>query len=399
MNSKRLILTILLLTTIFPAMSVYAQNTGVQESRRAKLQKEIELIDKQLKQNASKSKSALSELGLIRKKISNRNELIAESDKEIRTLNIKISEKKKEINALQARIDTLSDYYSKLVKRAYINRDSKVWYMYILASENIGQAFRRIGYLRSISDRMNVQAKKIKEIKSELEAVQESLINLKADALSVKEQRLKEVNALKIEERASKSIIDKLKRDKAGYQKDLYAKRRQVDALNREIARIICETTKSTSGKAGSGTSGRKPAIDYTLDKEFANNKGKLPWPAEGPVIERFGQHNHPVFTKVKLPFNNGISIALHQGTTVKAVFNGVVKQIVVMPGYNQCVLVQHGNYFSFYCKLDNTYVRAGDKVKTGDAIGSVTTIDGTSQLHFQIWKGTSPQNPENWLR
>ena len=144
MNSKRLTLTILLLTTIFPAMSVYAQNTGVHESRRAKLQKEIELIDKQLKQNASKSKSALSELGLIRKKISNRNELIAESDKEIRTLNIKISEKKKEINALQARIDTLSDYYSKLVKRAYINRDSKVWYMYILASENIGQAFRRI---------------------------------------------------------------------------------------------------------------------------------------------------------------------------------------------------------------------------------------------------------------
>ena len=155
---------------------------------------------------------------------------------------------------------------------------------------------------------MNVQAKKIKEIKSELEAVQESLINLKADAQSVKEQRLKEVNALKIEERASKSIIDKLKRDKAGYQKDLYAKRRQVDALNREIARIICETTKSTSGKAGSGTSGRKPAIDYTLDKEFANNKGKLPWPAEGPVIERFGQHNHPVFTKVKLPPSTGPS-------------------------------------------------------------------------------------------
>ena len=79
--------------------------------------------------------------------------------------------------------------------------------------------------------------------------------------------------------------------------------------------------------------------------------------------------------------------------------FIGVVKQIVVMPGYNKCVLIQHGNYFSFYCKLATANVRPGDTVKTGDIIGTVDTIDGMNQLHFQIWKGTAPQNPELWLR
>lgn len=373
------------------------QNTAAQENKRDKLRKEIALLDKQLKENASKSRSALSELGMIKTKISHRNELISESEKEIKNLSARIKEKQKEINAMQARLDTLASYYSKLVLNAYKNRDTKIWYMYILASENIGQAFRRIGYLKSLSGQMNIQARKIKKLKAEIEMVKERLLVLKSEAETLKAQRIKEMEALKKEEKSSEDIIKKLKKDKNKYQKELDSKKKQVETLNREIERIIREATRAASNSKG----GSKPKqeIDYVLDKDFSNNKGKLPWPAEGPVVEKFGQHYHPVFHRVKLPFNNGISMAVSPGAPVKAVFDGVVKQIVVMPGYNKCVLVQHGSYFSFYCKLDRTSVKAGDKIKTGDEIGSVGTIDGVSQLHFQIWKGTSPQNPETWLR
>jgi len=150
-----------------------------------------------------------------------------------------------------------------------------------------------------------------------------------------------------------------------------------------------------------SSSSGKTPkiAIDTKLDAEFSRNKGRLPWPADGPVVDHFGQHYHPVFKSVKLPFNNGVTVALSPDASVRAVFDGLVKQIVVMPGYNKCVLVQHGNYFSFYCKLKSVSVKAGDKVRTGDVIGVVDTIDGATLLHFQIWKGTVPQNPELWLK
>ena len=60
---------------------------------------------------------------------------------------------------------------------------------------------------------------------------------------------------------------------------------------------------------------------------------------------------------------------------------------------------MQHGNYFSFYCKLKTTSVKAGDRVRTGQTIGEVDTINGQTQLHFQIWKDQTPQNPETWLR
>ena len=94
----------------------------------------------------------------------------------------RINAKQKDVDRVQARLDTLSLYYSKLVKSAYKNRDSKVWYMYILASENVGQAFRRAGYLRNLSAEMNRQGEKIIDTKSELQREMDSLSVLKRDA-------------------------------------------------------------------------------------------------------------------------------------------------------------------------------------------------------------------------
>ena len=141
-------------------------------------------------------------------------------------------------------------------------------------------------------------------------------------------------------------------------------------------------------------------AADYKLSGEFASNKGRLPWPVDGGVVvEKFGQHNHPVFKNIKMPYNNGVNISAPAGSRVKAVFDGVVKQILVIPGYNQCVLVQHGSYFTFYCKLKEVSVKAGQNVRTGGVIGVADVEDGNSLLHFELWKGTEKQNPELWLR
>lgn len=391
---RRLLICFIAAAALMVPSGLRAQDTRAQESRKARLEKEIAMIDRQLKDNAARSSSALTALNLVRKKVADRKELVAESDREISALSGKISAKRKDVERVQSRLDTLSLYYSRLVKSAYRNRDSKVWYMYILASENVGQAFRRAGYLRNLSSEMNRQGEKIIATREELNREMDSLDVLKRDAEALRSRRASDVSSLQKEERESAELVAKLQKNRVKYQNELAAKKRQVDALNREIQRIIAT---AVNGKSGKGVSS-KP-VDIKLDAEFAKNKGKLPWPVEGAVVDHFGQHYHPVFKSVKLPFNNGVTISAAAGAAVHSVFNGVVKQIVVMPGYNKCVLVQHGNYFSFYCKLGTSAVKPGDKIKTGDIIGTVDTIDGTSQLHFQIWKGTAPQDPETWLR
>ena len=389
----RKVVLILMAMLLLPLHS-FAQDTRVQESRKAALEREIALIDKQLKENSKKSYNALNSLTLVRKKVADRKELLAESDRELTRINAAVKSKKAEIDRIQNRLDTLSAYYSKLISSASRNRDSRVWYMYILASDNVGQAFRRIGYMRNLSSNLNRQGDKIKAAREELQKETDSLMVMKSQAQSVRNRRAADLASLQSEEKEAAALVSNLQRNKTRYQQQLAAKKKQVDALNREIERIIASAVNG--GKSGSKTS--KP-VDLKLDAEFAKNMGKLPWPATGPVVDHFGQHYHPVFTKVKLPFNNGINIALAKDTEIKSVFNGIVKQIVVMPGYGKCVLVQHGNYFSFYCRLGNVSVKAGDKVSTGDVIGRIDTIDDMTQLHFQIWQGTKPQNPELWLR
>ena len=374
----------------------YAQDVSAQEAKKAKLEREIAIIDRQLAENASQSNTMLSDLTLIRKKISNRKALVAEADRQVRFYNDSIYLTNREINRLKVRIDTLTLHYSRLVRSAYKNRDARVWYMYMFASDNLGQAFRRFGYFRNLSSQMKDEAQKIRDMQEELGRKKERLSQMKKEAEAVKNARQKEVDALRKDEAKADSVVKRLQKDKKKYQNQLAAKKKEVNALNREIARIIAQAIKTDDQKKKDQ---QKTQVDMKLDGEFANNKGKLPWPAEGPLVGRFGKQYHPVYKSLELPQNNGIDIAVGKGEQVKAVFAGVVSKVFVMPGYNQCVLVQHGNYFTLYCKMKALSVKAGDKVSIGQDLGTIDTINGQTQLHFEVWKGSAPQNPEQWLR
>lgn len=393
-NSAKRLFSIILALFIFSTSFIYSQDISKQERQKQRLEKDIAILDSQLKANKAKSNTALADLSLIRKKIAMRKSLIEESDKEIKKIASEIYSKQLRINELNRKIDTLSTYYSKLLRNVYKNRDAKVWYMYIIASDNLSQAMRRASYLKRISDIMNDQCLKIQDAKDELEGQKAALNQLHTNARRVKNQRMVDLKTLKNEEDQARNLVNTLKRNQSSYTRQISQKRRQVVALNKEIEKIIRNAMSKKDKKTN-----KEVKIDYKLDKQFASNKGKLPWPAVGPITEHFGQRYHPVFKRLKLPFNNGITISLNKGESVRSIFSGEVKQIVVMPGYNKCVLVRHGNYFTFYCKLSEVFVKSGDKINLGDIIGVVDTINGETQLHFQIWEGKTPRNPEQWLR
>ena len=387
---------VLSLSLLVFAPGVKAQDTRAQEERKARLEREIAIIDRQLAENASQSSSMLSDLTLIRKKISNRKALVTEADRQVRKYADSIYLTNREITRLQVRIDTLTSHYSRLVMSAYKNRDARVWYMYMFASDNLGQAFRRFGYFRNLSSQMKSEAQRIRDMQDELAVKKERLDRMKKESEAVKASRQKELDELRKDESKADGVVKRLQKDRKKYQNQLAAKKKEVNALNREIARIIAAAMKTDDQKKKDQV---RAQLDMKLDAEFANNQGKLPWPAEGPVVSRFGKQYHPVYKNLELPPNNGVDIALAKGTSVNAVFDGVVTQVFVMPGYNQCVLVQHGNYFTLYCKMKGLVVKAGDKVRTGQALGTIDTINGQTQLHFEVWKGKTPQNPEQWLR
>ena len=398
----------ILLLAISVCLPAHGQKTTMKklESQRAQLEKDIATLNRQLAQNSRSSSEAMSALTLVRSKISAREKLIAGCDQTLHLLSDSIRVCQGELDRLQKRYDTLSLYYGRLVRGAYKNRDSRMWYMYVLSSESMAQAFRRFGYLRSLSSQMSDQALKIRETSARLEVEKERLLVLKDEADQMRRKVVKERASLRDEEAESTRLVNQLNKDRKKYQRQLQEKNRQTEALNRKITDLIRKeqeaAQKAAAGKGKGKSSGTKTTsteIDTKLSNEFAANKGRLPWPVEGAVVEHFGKHKHPVYQNVDLPQNNGVTLVVKRGSEAKAVFNGKVTQIVVLPGYNQCVLVNHGEYFTLYSKLKAVSVKVGDKVVTGQTVGTVDTIGGEDQFHFELWKGSTPQNPENWLR
>jgi septal ring factor EnvC (AmiA/AmiB activator) len=232
------------------AADAYAQDTKAQEAKKAKLEREIAIIDKQLAENASRSNAMLSNLTLIRKKVSNRKALVDESDRQIRKYSDDIYLKQRQINRMQARIDTLTSHYSRLVVSAYKNRDTRLWYMYMLSSDNLGQAFRRYAYFKNLSSQMNDEARKIKEAQEELVKEREALAALKKEAQDLKNERVKELEKLRSEEAQADKVVKNLQKNKKTYQQQLAAKKKQVNALNREIEKILTAAVKQPSSSS-----------------------------------------------------------------------------------------------------------------------------------------------------
>lgn len=139
------------------------------------------------------------------------------------------------------------------------------------------------------------------------------------------------------------------------------------------------------------------------LTVEFKNAKGKLIFPVAGvySIVRGFGINQHPRLKYVKTN-NSGIDVEVAQGTKARAVFHGRVSAIFRQPGFNNIVMIRHGNYITIYTNLNEIYVRKGDAVEAGSEIGEIYSDPGDDNrtiLHFEIRDEKEKLNPVSWLK
>ncbi|HEY3031026.1 MAG TPA: M23 family metallopeptidase, partial [Bradyrhizobium sp.] len=129
-----------------------------------------------------------------------------------------------------------------------------------------------------------------------------------------------------------------------------------------------------------------------------AEGAGSLPtfrWPAQGRIIAGFGSSPNG-------GQNDGINLAVPEGTPVKAAEDGVVAYSGnELKGYGNLVLVRHSNgYVTAYAHASELLVKRGDTIKRGQIIAKSGQSGevGSPQLHFEIRKGSSPVDPLQFL-
>ena len=390
-------------------LSVSGQSKKDLESKKAKLQKEIEFTNRQL-QLVSKNKSVTAEqLNALRKKIELRQSLISTINSEISSIGGEIETTSKEIFSLEEQMKRLKNEYASMIRYAYHNQNVYQRMMFIFAANDFNQGYRRIKYLKQYGEYRRQQAAQIDSTQVKLTGKKIELVAKKNEKTALRNTEQTQKSTLEKERKQQDEILKTLGDREKKLKKQLQEKQAAKLKLDRAIENLIKKEIEAAKKKAvASGNKNVTNKNVFTLTPEaqklsssFSGNKGTLPWPVEqGTITSTFGQHPHKELKGVMIN-NNGLDIQTSKGSNARALFNGTVSGVIGIPGAGKAVIIRHGDYLTVYSNLDNVSVQTGDKVSTRQQIGTVAESAEESshgEVHLEIWKNSTKLDPQGWI-
>ncbi len=425
-----------LLLSLFFVQGWSQSSSSIRKDQRRNRQ-QVEQARRNIRQNERDVENNLRTLELLDGQIADINKdvrrLRGKSDsivRLIRPLNDSISQ-------LNARLDAMCEKYRSALRRSQTNANSLNDITFVFSSNDFKQAWERYRSLRQFSRWRQRKSREIMETRQSL-----SVRHQRLDSLRVANQRvLKRVEQQRASLERKKVETDRLVRSLRSHNSQLQKvlKRRQDEArkLEERLEKALAEELEqrrrqeerarkeaerrrhaatddtikpSKVAESDSRQSVREDLSGTTVLKDsrrlsgsFESNKGKMPYPVDGEftIVKKFGRQKHPRLPKVETN-NPGIDIETVRGATVHAVFNGEVSQIFKLAGYNNVIVLRHGDYVTVYANIATLNVKKGDKVSIGQQLGRVFVdkADGNrSVLHFELRREKEKENPELWLK
>ena len=399
----RLLNKIYLLLFISLSLGLKAQNYQERqkqlEAQKISIKKEIQQINNLINDSRKKSRGLADELEDIQLKISVRDRLIRINNSQVNNLNNIISNQNERIADLEVDLKKLKDEYSKIVYSSYKKRSSEMKLMFLFASDNINQAFRRFQYFKQYSKYRKEQANKIVSLQEEISNNIDSLDKRKIEKQKVVKENQSVRQTLNQDRIQQNNLYNNLLKDQKNYAVEIQEKEKQARLIDNEIQKLIRLAIAESNNNNNSSNFALTPE-GRLISSNFQSNKGRLPWPVrEGVITRRFGTQPHPVVRTTTIN-SNGISIATSANSIAYSVFEGEVLSVYGFSGGNPGVLIRHGKYISNYQNLSSIFVKKGDKVMANDEIGIVFTNESTGKtvLKFNIFNELKPENPAIWL-
>jgi len=399
----RLLNKIYLLLFISLSLGLKAQNYQERqkqlEAQKISIKKEIQQINNLINDSRKKSRGLADELEDIQLKISVRDRLIRINNSQVNNLNNIISNQNERIADLEVDLKKLKDEYSKIVYSSYKKRSSEMKLMFLFASDDINQAFRRFQYFKQYSKYRKEQANKIVSLQEEISNNIDSLDKRKIEKQNVVKENQSVRKTLNQDRIQQNNMYNNLLKDQKNYAVEIQEKEKQARLIDNEIQKLIRLAIAESNNNNNSSNFALTPE-GRLISSNFQSNKGRLPWPVrEGVITRRFGTQPHPVVRTTTIN-SNGISIATSPNSIAYSVFEGEVLSVYGFSGGNPGVLIRHGNYISNYQNLSSIFVKKGDKVMANDEIGIVFTNESTGKtvLKFNIFNELKPENPTIWL-
>lgn len=418
----KLLKFIFLLVLIGAGTELFAQSSSELKRRKEALTREIESLNRSLNQTANNKNLSLKQIRALNAQIRLREQKINTINSEVRLLNNQISDNTNTVRSLQSQLTKLKKEYAGMVLFAFRNQSAYSKLMFIFAASDFNQAYKRLKYLQQFSEYRKKQAKYIEGTQKQLNVRISELDRNKQEKSNLLSDQEKEKQTLGVQKNSKSKVLSGLSSQEKKLKSELSRKQKESATLNRaiqnaiareieaarkraeEAARLAAEKARAENKDApaakpvskGSSVLASTPE-SAKLSSDFLGSRGSLPWPvSNGVIIEGFGNHT---YGKGVNTVNNGVDIKTAPGSQVRAVFAGEVSAIYNFGG-SYFVLIRHGEYFTVYSNLKSASVSKGQKVTLKQPIGTVITdaADGTTEVHFEVRKGSLPLNPAGWL-
>ncbi len=400
----RIYITLLLSLVCCSLLQGQTNEQKALEAKRARLQKEIQDINRLLFAEKKERGDVLDQMQALDQKITVRQQLISVTNQQSNLLNRQINTNVRNIAKLKKDIGILKDEYAVLIQKSYQNKSQKNRIVFLLSSESFAQAFKRVQYMKQYTayrkeqgEALVVKTAELTQLNVDLVKQRKTKDKLVAENKRAKSQMMKEM-------KVQKELLASIRENESKYTASINKKKKEARKIDQKIEEMIKSAIAASNKKTGKkGTSSSKFILTPEAKKianSFSANKGNLIWPVEkGVKSQGFGVYSDAIYPGIKHQ-SNGVIIVTEEGSKARAVFKGEVIAILAVPGGNKGVQIKHGNYISTYYNLSALYVKKGDKVAAKDPLGEIYTnrLNGKTQLKFYLYKDTSRLNPEEWI-
>jgi septal ring factor EnvC (AmiA/AmiB activator) len=396
-------------------------------------------IQGMLKETSTQKKVSVGQLRALNQQINTQKKQIDLLSDDLELLDVELSNLENAKKGLDSNLVNLKAEYGKMLyeaskRNAYINQ-----LIFLFSSGTFNQFVLRYKYLKQYTEARQGQVKKMQEVQKELIRKKQNITYKKKQQQQVLTTRVDEAGKLEGLKVKQDEVVQELSQKESQLLAELAESRKAANQLESNIRRLVeremreraererkerearakaekerlaREKAEREAGKTEEEIAAAKPVEkapepinsggmtneEVALASSFTASQNRLPWPVRGFVSDHFGRKSHPVLKGVVVD-NLGVDIQTSSGESVRAVYDGVVLDVTEMPGMGNVVAIQHGDYMTVYAKMQGVSVKAGQKVKARENIGTVSTdSEGTSELQFQIWKNTTRLNPESWL-
>ena len=405
--------------TLFFAAGLISSASGQEsyEEMRAELVEKQETTRSQIENLQEQIDSYLERLGYaterydqMYKQYEELTRVIALQQEKISQMNRERAQILEEIELVQAEQEALENRLSELIDRyrstlSYIYKYGRTHELaLLLTSSSVNQLMIRSYYLSRFDEHQQEQMQEIREIQAEYDQTRKNLEEARKRNREALASIREETQELAEKEQQQRRNIDLLQRDRNNLEAQVQIRQNQLNELSEALDRLIAEEERLDEIAVSEGIMRASPISEDNMvafESQFENLRGGgMPWPVDNGVItERFGERVHPVFrTRTNVP---GVDIAAPPRSTVRAVSDGYVFEVVPFNDFGEVVLVKHGTYYTAYGNLSSIYARKNQVVKQGDVIGLSGDEDNLrgEVLFFLVREGSEFVNPERWLQ